>query len=106
MFVYRNGAVQAVDPVSGQEIWPAPSLLKQRPRLLAALREVIILTTRFEILGLHPGTGKVLWRYGEAGEDFDDPAGVGGRHHYRPEGEVWSHGRCGSVSRLTGGARG
>ncbi len=74
MLVYRNGAVQALDPVSGQEIWPAPPLLQQRPRLLAALREVIILTTRFEILGLQPDTGTVLWRYGEAGKRFEDPA--------------------------------
>ena len=74
VLVYRNGAVQALDPVSGKEIWPEPSPLERRPRLLAALREVIILTTRFEVLGLQPDTGKVLWRYGEAGEGFDDPA--------------------------------
>ncbi|MCH8965605.1 MAG: PQQ-binding-like beta-propeller repeat protein, partial [Planctomycetes bacterium] len=40
----------------------------------AALREVIILTTRFEILGLQPDTGKVLWRYGESGARFEGPA--------------------------------
>ena len=74
MLVYRNGAIQALDPVSGQEIWPEASPFAQRPRLLAALRDVIILTTRFEILGLHPDTGKVLWRYGDSGEGFEDPA--------------------------------
>jgi outer membrane protein assembly factor BamB/tetratricopeptide (TPR) repeat protein len=74
MFLYRDGALHALDPVSGQAHWDEPCLFEQRPRLLAALRDVILLTTRFEILGMHPDSGKILWRHGDAGSGFDDPA--------------------------------
>ncbi len=72
--IHQNGGVTAINSATGQELWPQPLPVDQRPRLLATLEHIIVLATRFEIVGLQPTSGTVVWRYGETAPEIDDPA--------------------------------
>lgn len=71
--VFDHGVVRALDPTTGGEMWPAPLEVRQQPALLAGRKDVIVLTTQYEILGVGPSNGEILWRHGQFPATIDEP---------------------------------
>lgn len=72
-FVYSDGALSAFDSRTHREVWPEPQSVRPDVELLVARPEAIVLSTRFQVLGLDPVTGKKLWSHGPEQLGAEDP---------------------------------
>lgn len=72
-FTWQNDEVQAFDSATGEWLWAAALRPEHKPRLLAHLKRAVILSTRFEIIGLNPADGEVLWRIGDIPAKSEGP---------------------------------
>lgn len=109
-FVQSGGAVQAIDPTTGVDLWKDSLSTGKAVELLIARDDVAVLALPHQLIGVDSRTGRRVWSFGDAKEKIDDPgadweAAAPFRTHLLNENRLISireDGRMSSISVVSG----
>jgi outer membrane protein assembly factor BamB len=74
-YVYTADGIRAVDPKSGEDLWPKPAEVRLSAELLINTDTVAVFATAYEVLGLETSTGRRLWSQALYPKDLVDFTG-------------------------------
>jgi len=75
VFLGSADGIRAIDPRTGQDVWPIAAKVPGDARLLLVRDDVVLVETLYQIFAIHPASGALLWTLGQTPPHVRDPGG-------------------------------